>query len=144
MCVGVKPGSKKAKKCYRVNWSVADTMIKAGADEGKIAEACGCSRYTIRERRRKLKRLAGNPVLSPFHGEYFNYAERLENWFHVLQDHLKPDMSYPEFKGWLMTPEGQALLEWINQAITPDRAVDQHEEECSRLGKRRAAAPSHA
>lgn len=122
--VGLGPPRKKLQ---RVDWTVADPLIRAGKSPKEIAAHCGCAENTILGRKYKLGRIDRNPVLAPCQSAYFNYRERLHKWFRKLQKRIGMKGPFEEFLQWLKTPEGQALLERINWEITPDWETEQRE-----------------
>ncbi len=103
-------------RCYRIDWEKADSMIKQGKGSAEIAKACGCSMWSIQNRRYRSG-LAGVSLAQKISEDHFNYKKALDEMIEKLHAKSGNGMDLGQFRAWLKTDDGQRLLWKINEAV---------------------------
>lgn len=105
---------KVPKKNCHINWQLGDKMILDGEQPQKIADTLGCSIHTVLSHRSKL---SNNRLVRSreYNCQFFDYKAALDAMIVELFKKRGNGMDMAQFRVWLTTEDGQALLHHVNQ-----------------------------
>ena len=103
------------KNCH-INWQLGDQMIRDGETPQFIADTLGCSVHTVLSHRSQMKhgKIQYQPRVD-YGCKFYDYKQELEKMLAELHAKRGNGMDMAQFRGWLMTKEGQALLRQVNE-----------------------------
>jgi hypothetical protein len=103
------------KNCH-INWQLGDQMIRDGEDPQVIADTLGCSVHTVLSHRSQMKhgKIQYQPRVD-YGCTFYDYKQELEKMLAEIHAKRGNGMDMAQFRGWLMTKEGQALLRQVNE-----------------------------
>ena len=107
--------SPPKKNCH-INWQLGDRMIKDGEPPQFIADTLGCSVHTVLSHRSQMK--TGKIHYQPrvdYGCKFYDYKQELDKMLAELHAKRGNGMDMAQFRGWLMTEAGQALLRQVNE-----------------------------
>ena len=104
----------KKRRCPRIDWSAADSLIAEGVLSCKeIAAQLGCSEWSIQNRKYRETRIDHHRASGA--GPMYDYAKHLAEWLEKVRGKFGGGMDREAFRAWLSTPDGQGLLRQINE-----------------------------
>ena len=107
---------KVPKKNCHINWQLGDKMILDGEQPQKIADALKCSVHTVLSHRSQMKhgKIQYQPRVD-YGCKFYDYKQELEKMLAELHAKRGNGMDMEQFRAWLKTDGGQALLRRINE-----------------------------
>lgn len=107
---------KVPKKNCHINWQIGDKLILNGDPPQKIADTLGCSVHTVLSHRSQMK--TGKIHYQPrvdYGCKFYDYKQELDKMLAELHAKRGNGMDMAQFRVWLTTEDGQALLHHVNQ-----------------------------
>ena len=103
------------KNCH-INWELGNQMIRDGEDPQVIADALKCSVHTVLSHRSQMKhgKIQYQPRVD-YGCKFYDYKQELEKMLAELHAKRGNGMDMEQFRAWLKTDGGQALLRRINE-----------------------------
>ena len=103
------------KNCH-INWELGNQMIRDGEPPQFIADTLGCSVHTVLSHRSQMK--TGKIHYQPrvdYGCKFYDYRQELEKMLAELHAKRGNGMDMEQFRAWLKTDGGQALLRQVNE-----------------------------
>jgi len=107
---------KVPKKNCNINWQLGDKLILNGDPPQKIADTLGCSIHTVLSHKSQMKhgKIHYQPRVD-YGCKFYDYKQELDKMIVELFKKRGNGMDMEQFRAWLKTDGGQALLRRINE-----------------------------
>lgn len=107
---------KVPKKNCNINWQLGDKLILNGDPPQQIADTLGCSVHTVLSHRSQMKHGKIQYLPRVDYGcKFYDYKQELDKMLAELHAKRGNGMDMAQFRVWLTTEDGQALLHHVNQ-----------------------------